>query len=311
MQILKQPVHEKKGYLSVKAPLPGLNDPEGDALPLSLPRVIDAHVHIFPQIFFKAVWDWFGKYGWPVRYQLPTNQLLEFLFVRGIEHVVAFQYAHKPGMAAWLNDYMIKKVDDFKGKLTGMATVFPGEEGAEEIVKRAFQKGLKGVKLHVHVQCFDLLSQDMERIYQTCVKAGHPMVIHAGREPGSPAYACDPYELCSADRVEDIIRSYPGLRLCVPHLGMDEFDAYGTMVEKYDNLWVDTAMALTDYLPLEQLPDIATIREDRIMYGSDFPNIPFAWDRELKVLAGSGLSHELLQKIVRKNAAEFFSIPIT
>jgi len=306
-QNLKESAH-KKGYLTVKVPLPGVDDLEGDALPCPFSRVIDAHVHIFPEVFFQAVWKWFGKHGWPIRYQLPTDQLLGFLFGRGVEHVVAFQYAHKPGMAQWLNDYMVEKVNHFKGKLTGMATVFPGEDGARSVVEKAFEKGLKGVKLHVHVQCFDLLSQDMECIYQACVKASRPMVIHAGREPSSSAYACDPYALCSADRVEEIIRSYPHLKLCVPHLGMDEFDEYSTMLERYDNLWVDTAMALTNYLPLEKLPDLALMRGDRIMYGSDFPNIPFAWDRELKALAGSGLSKELLNKIVQKNAGEFFSI---
>ncbi|SLM29459.1 putative metal-dependent hydrolase (TIM-barrel fold protein) [Desulfamplus magnetovallimortis] len=298
----------KRGYLSVKAPLPAVTDAEGKSVPLNLPPVIDAHVHIFPEPVYQAVWEWFSKYGWPIRYQLPSVGIIDFLLSRGIDHVVAFQYAHKPGMAGWLNDYMVKKVEQFRGRVTGMATVFPGEEGAEDIVKQAFKKGLKGIKLHMHVQCFELVSREMEILYAICSKASMPMVIHAGREPGSPAYPCDPYSICGAEKVEEVVRSYQGLRLCVPHLGMDQFDEYRTMLEKYDNLWMDTAMAITDYLPLEAMPDIKSFRLDRVMYGSDFPNIPYAWDRELKILADSGISAMESTQVLRENAIDFFSI---
>jgi len=46
------------------------------------------------------------------------------------------------------------------------------------------------------------------------------------------------------------------------------------------------------------------------MYGSDFPNIPYAWDRELKELKAADISHEALEKISYKNAAEFFSLKL-
>lgn len=297
-----------KGYLGIETPLPALNDPEGERIPAQFDHVIDAHVHIFPEMIFSAVRTWFGEHGWQIRYPLKTNAIIDFLLDRGVDHVVAFQYAHKPGMAEWLNDYMTVKVAHFEGKITGMATVFPGEEGAETILEKAFAKGLKGVKLHVHVQCFDLLSSDMEVIYRLCSEKNQPMVIHAGREPNSPAYACDPYRLCRADFVEEVIRSYPRLKLCVPHLGVDEFEAYRLMIETYDNLWLDTAMVITDYLPMDAMPDITRFRPDRIMYGSDFPNIPYAWDRELKVLAKSHLSKQSLKMICDHNAQVFFSI---
>lgn len=43
---------------------------------------------------------------------------------------------------------------------------------------------------------------------------------------------------------------------------------------------------------------------DRLMYGSDFPNIPFAWDRELKCLGDAVLSEANLNK----NATAFFDL---
>jgi hypothetical protein len=44
------------------------------------------------------------------------------------------------------------------------------------------------------------------------------------------------------------------------------------------------------------------------MYGSDFPNIPYAWDRELKWLKTSGLPHDSLEWILKKSAFNFFKL---
>jgi predicted TIM-barrel fold metal-dependent hydrolase len=44
------------------------------------------------------------------------------------------------------------------------------------------------------------------------------------------------------------------------------------------------------------------------MYGTDFPNIPYAWDRELKWLRNSGLPQGNLEWILGKSAADFFGL---
>ncbi|MBW2711308.1 MAG: hypothetical protein JRC58_05370 [Deltaproteobacteria bacterium] len=46
---------------------------------------------------------------------------------------------------------MAKICRKFPHKVSGMATVFPGENESERVLKEAFEMGLKGVKLHAHV----------------------------------------------------------------------------------------------------------------------------------------------------------------
>ncbi len=288
--------------------LPPLNDVEDVKIPNQFPLVVDSHVHIFPENIFKAVWEWFDKFAWPVRYKLSSVDILNYLLARGVGHIVAFQYAHKPGIAGELNYYMTKTCQEFPDKVTGMATVFPGESESDNILKEAFKLGLKGVKLHAHVQCFDMNSQEMDIIYDTCSSEDKPLVIHAGREPKSSAYKCDPYLLCSVEKLERVIKDYPRLKVCVPHLGADEFLPYKHLIEKYDNLWLDTAMALTDYLPIKNPLKLNEMRIDRIMYGSDFPMLPYAWDRELKWLERAEFSSASLELILGKNALTFFNI---
>ncbi|HYO56472.1 amidohydrolase family protein [Archangium sp.] len=286
-------------------PLPALDDEEGPRLPEGLPPVVDAHVHLFPDGVFEAVWRWFDQYGWPIRYKLHTPQVVSFLLSRGVHRVVALHYAHKPGMARFLNAY-IAEVARAEPRVLGLATVLPGEEGAADILAEAFAAGLKGVKLHCHVQCFAPDAPALHEVYDACARAGRPLVMHAGREPASPQYKCDVHALCSAERVERVLEDHPGLKLCVPHLGADEFDAYERLLERHDNLWLDTTMMVADYFPMALPHRLLEVRPERILYGTDFPNLPYAWDREVKQLLALRLGDEVEAGILGQNALQLF-----
>lgn len=294
----------------LKPSLPAINDQAGDHLPAGLPGVADAHVHVFPPHLFSAVWQWFDEHAWPIRYRLTTSQIFDFLLARGLRHIVALQYAHKPGIAAQLNHYMVEACRAYAGRVTGMATVFPGEKNAYQILRQAFDQGLGGVKLHAHVQCFDMNADAMEPIYTVCQSLQKPLIMHVGREPKSPAYLCDPYEICNVERLEKVLVAFPRLKVCVPHLGIDEIEDYRRLIAKYDNLWLDTTMVLTDYFPLAAAIDLRDYRPDRVMYGSDFPNIPYAWDRELKALREKGLREVVLEAVLITNAVRFYGFEI-
>ncbi len=293
------------GALAV--PLPCLDDPEGSKVPDGLPPVIDGHVHVFPDRLMAAVRNWFDQHGWPVRYRLGSEALIAFLLQRGIEHLVLLHYAHRPGISRELNRYVAGLCRE-NPRVTGLATVFPGEPGAADILAEGFALGLAGVKLHQHVQCFETDTPAVREICQVCADAGKPLLAHFGREPRSPSYRCDPHKLCSADHVERLLADFPTLRLCVPHLGADEFAAYRRLCGKFDNLWLDTTMMLADYFPGIHSPPLTEFPEDRLIYGTDFCNLPYAWDRELCRIRDMGLSDARMEKLLAGNARRFFDI---
>jgi len=239
---------------------------------------------------------------------MAASDAIDYLLSRGVSHVVALQYAHKPGISRMLNRFMAETCSRFSGRVTGMAAVFPGEPDADQILREAFGMGLKGVKLHAHVHCFDLNSEEMNRIYALCASEKKPLVIHAGREPKSEAYRCDSYQICSAERVKRVLEDFPDLKICVPHLGFDEISAYGRLVERFGNLWLDTTMMLAGYFPMKDPIELQRFRMDRVMYGSDFPNIPYAWDRELLWVKRSGLKGEFLEWLLHKSVSEFIGL---
>jgi predicted TIM-barrel fold metal-dependent hydrolase len=287
-------------------PMPAVNDEEGAALPVGLPPVVDAHVHVFPDGVFEALWRWFDTHAWPVRYKLHAREVLRFLFSRGVSRAVALHYAHRPGMARALNDFVAQLCAE-EPRLIGLATVLPGEPGAVDILREAFAAGLQGVKLHCHVQCLAPDDAKLHEVYEACVAADRPLVMHAGREPASPAYACDVYALCAVERVERVLKDHPKLKLCVPHFGADEFDGYARLLERYEGLWLDTTMIGSDYFPLTVPRRLFEVRPQRVLYGTDFPNIPYAWDRELKKLLERKLGDDAEAGLLGGNALRLFN----
>ncbi len=292
----------------IEGPLAALGDEEGEQVPPGL-RVVDAHVHLFPDRVFEALWDWFDAHAWEVRYRLSAPRVLEFLFERGIEAVVALTYAHKPGISEGLNAFLAEQVAPWP-RAVGLGTVLPGEPGTSQIVRAAFEEhGLAGVKLHCHVQCLAADDPAIDPVYAECAAAGKPVLIHAGPSPACPGYRCDPRTLCDAGAVQRVLERHPGLTLVVPHLGADLYAEFEALLDGFPNLWLDTTMALTDFLPIAG-PDTGYLarRWDRLLFGTDFPNLPFAWDRELEVVLGTDLTPEQRDAILFGNALRVFGL---
>jgi predicted TIM-barrel fold metal-dependent hydrolase len=291
----------------VTLPLPALGDSEGDAVRADLPPVFDAHVHLFDDATFERIWRWFDLYGWPVRYRLPSAQVIAFQRARGVRRIAGLCYSHKPGLARGMNRMMAALQAENPDFLVGLGTVLPGEDDAGGIVREAFALGLHGIKLHCHVQVFAPDDPACAPIYEACAEADRPLVIHAGREPRSPAYKADVEALCRVDRTERVLRDWPKLRVVVPHLGVDEYDGYADLLARYDNLWLDTTMVLAGYFPQAPPPRMFAIRPDRLLYGTDFPNLPYAWDRELVRIANAGFGDDALEALLGGNAERLYA----
>ncbi|KAK3809986.1 MAG: amidohydrolase family protein [Benniella sp.] len=268
--------------------------------------IIDAHVHVFPQKLMDAVWTFFDNFYWPVRYkETYLANRADFLIEQGVHHVVLLVYAHRAGIARDLNKFLAQTVNSMNERYsqtsdngaaprrrvaTGLGTVMPGEPGATEILAEAFSKlGLSGIKMHSHVQCVPANHPTMDEVYETCVRFNKPVLIHAGKEPNSAAYKVDAGKICDASIVEDVLKRYPTLRICVPHLGMNQYQEFFDLLDRYPNLYLDTTMTLAAFFksfgddePLvEMMRSMLLKYSDRVLYGTDWPNIPYDWCREL------------------------------
>jgi uncharacterized protein len=268
--------------------------------------VFDAHVHLFPGRLSQAIWSWFDVHAWPVRYRLDAEASIEFLIQRGVKRFAGLVYAHKPGIARGLNQFLAD-LAAAHSQVVALGTVLPGEPDAEEIVREALGPlGLRGIKIHCHVQRMSPDDPRLDPVYAFCQEAQRPVVIHAGREPASEGYGVDTRALCSPAQVERVLQRYPTLNLIVPHLGAADYEAYAALLSAHENLWLDTTMALAAYFTGTPPPALFPRFAVRCLYGSDFPNLPYAWDRELKVIASTSMSESTREALLWGNAKRLF-----
>jgi predicted TIM-barrel fold metal-dependent hydrolase len=92
----------------------------------------------------------------------------------------------------------------------------------------------------------------------------------------------------------------------VPHLGFDDTERFEQMLAAYPNLYLDTTMVIGGYF--ERHPDVEILRRwpERILFGTDFPNIPYEWDRELRALRALKLPAADEERILSGNALRLF-----
>ncbi len=286
-----------------------LRDP--DPVP-PLRGVVDAHVHLFPPAVLRALWDWFDRPGWPIRYRLQAREGLAFLERQGVRRVWGLHYAHTAGLARITNAFVTELARE-RPLVVPFGTVLPGEPEASRIVAESLDDyGHAGLKLHCHVQKVAPDDPRMFPIYEALAERGKVAFVHAGREPSTEAYGFDCRGRCGFAPVRRVVERFPELKLVVPHLGQDQWREFFALLRDAPNLYLDTTMAVGGYLT-DDVPTRADVLEvaDRLLFGSDFPNLPYPWARELVWLAGLDLPAEAREAIAGGNAERLVPPPST
>jgi predicted TIM-barrel fold metal-dependent hydrolase len=271
------------------------------------PMIVDAHVHLFPERLAEAVRRWFAEHAWDIRYRLHVADAVRTLREGGIDRAVALPYAHKPGMAVALNDFTLQIAREHR-EVVPCCTVFPGEDGGERILAEALAGEFAGVKIHCHVMRIAPDDPRMDAVWRASARHRKPVVIHCGNEPALAGYGVDVRAFSGAARLERALRRHPDAIAVVPHLGMDETARFEALLDELPNLHLDTTMAITGYFPYAADLGILRRRPDRVLYGTDFPNLPYDWRREIDAVRALRLPASDEARILGGNAARLFGL---
>jgi len=293
----------------------GLSAPRDDAdVPdfwraLGLPGLADVHVHFMPERVLRKVWAFFddaNNYGrpWPVTYRYDEDERLRILRGFGVRAFPSLVYPHKPDMAAWLNDW----ARDFAARTPDCvptATFYP-EPSASAYVGEALAAGARIFKVHVQVGAYDPRDPLLDDVWGRLADAGVPVVTHCGSGPREGAYT-------GPEIIGEVLARHPRLRMVIAHMGMPEYAAHLKLAETYPNVHLDTTMFATDYIesmmpfPRDLLPRLADLT-DRIVLGTDFPNIPYPYAHQLESLARLDLGDAWLRAVLWENGARLLGV---
>lgn len=258
-----------------------------------------------PERIQEAIWRHFDEQGdWPVAYRLGEADRLERLRALGVVRHTALAYAHRPGVARWLNTHTLGLAAEHPQVLPTF-TFYP-EPDAPEYVAEALAAGGRCAKVHLQVGKFDACDPLLDEAWGQVERAGAPVVLHAG----AVADGSGGEEWCGVGPVRRLLERHPGLVLIVAHLGMPDFDGFFGLAAEVPSLRFDTAMALVPSMILRQVParmgERLAALEDRVLFGSDFPTIPSPVVDQVRAAAGLGLGPGFARRVLWDNAAELF-----
>jgi predicted TIM-barrel fold metal-dependent hydrolase len=277
---------------------------------LGLPGVVDVHTHFMPANVLAKVWAYFDSAGpllgrsWPVTYREAEDARVARLRAYGVERFTSLLYPHKPGMAAWLNTWAA----DFAARTPDCvpsATFFP-EPGAGEEVAAAVRRGVRVFKAHVQVGGYDPTDPLLDPVWGVLEDSGTPVVIHCGSGPAPGTHT-------GPGPVVEVLARFPRLRLVVAHLGMPEYADFLGLAERHEGVHLDTTMVFTDFaeqtspFPVAERPRLRELGE-RVLLGTDFPNIPHPYLHQVEALVRLDLGEEWLRGVLRDNAVRLLGL---
>lgn len=278
---------------------------------LGLPGLVDLHVHFMPQNVLDKVWDFFDHVGdapgtppWTIAYRTGESERIAKLGELGVARFTALNYAHRPGMADWLNEYSAAFAAAHPQAIHS-ATFYP-EPGVEKTVAAALAAGARIFKIHVQVSEIDPLDPVLDTAWDLVAEAATPVVIHCGNGPHRGTFT-------GPDPIFELVRRHPDLVLVIAHAGLPEYEQFARLALENPNVYLDTTMVATDYMnaiaPLPaDLPELFARLSDRIVLGSDFPNIPYPYAHQIDALARLGLGDEWLRGVLWRNPVRLLGL---
>lgn len=287
------------------------SDVPGIAADLGLPGLFDVHVHFMPPQVFRKVRAYFDAQGpligrpWPITYRGTDDERVAQLRAMGVKRFSALSYAHKPGIAPFMNDWTRDFAAD-KPDCLWSGTFYPEPEAAS-YVPELIEAGVEVFKAHLQVGNFAANDPLLETAWGALAESGTPVVLHAGSRPAPGAHT-------GPDGVADVLSRHPGLALVIAHMGAPEVSAFMDLADRFDEVRLDTTMAFVDFFGHDPAaapkirPRLIDL-QSRILLGSDFPNIPYDYAHQIEGLLRLDLGDDWLRDVMWNNGNALFAKP--
>ena len=276
-------------------------------------RYIDIHTHLHPERLSRAIRKWFTDHSdWKLEYPTEPELVAAFLRDHGVERFVYFSYAHKAGIAREINAWLHATAGRLPDGIP-LGTIHPDDPDLMDAVDEALVGyAFKGFKFHINVQRFYPDDPRVLPVYERLLALDRFLLIHVGSAPWPNAFDGFP-------RFARVMDMFPRLKVVVAHMGSFETRQFMQLMERCPNLYLDTTMAFApvrhEYRRIDtRLNRISVTNDDllrwqdRIVFGSDFPNLPYPYEEEREALWLRDLPLAAFRKIFRDNAAALLGL---
>lgn len=213
------------------------------------------------------------------------------------------------------NDYAAGLVKRFPQAFIGsFAAIDPwkGKAAIRELERAVKELGMIGVKFQQAIQEFYPNDRRFYPIYEKCVELKVPVLFHAGTTgagaglPGGGRFSLKytrpiPY-------IDDVAYDFPELTIIMAHPGWPWIEEQIAVLLHKANVYLDLSGWAPRYFPDNLKREINSRLQDKVLYGSDYPEIPPK--RWLEEFEAGGYKPEVVEKVLLKNAIRLFNLKV-
>ena len=255
--------------------------------------IIDIHTHAFPDQIARIAIPALEREGQIKAYLNGTvADLLASMDRAGVASSVVCSIATRPEQFQPILEWSRLIRND---RIIPFPSLHPEDPNLLEHLEQLHDEGFKGVKMHPYYQNYFLDDYNLFALYERMNELGMILVIHAGYDIAYPRIRrADP------QRIVDVCRHFPGLKLIATHLGgWDEWEDVRLLLTG-EPIYMEISFAL-DFLDQIRLRDILLNHPpDYLLFGTDSP-----WSDQattIKMLAKLGLPANLYEMMISSNA---------
>lgn len=262
-------------------------------------KIIDFHVHLFPDRLFDAIWEAFLKqYNWHILHRYYYQECIARLREAGVDAIVYSNYAHRAGIAGGLNRWNEEILREYED-LYCFAAYHPDDDDALDMARRLVKNPkILGFKLQLLVQNFYPFDERLFPLYEMVIRNNKHILFHTGTGPvGNPYVGLEPFM--------KVLDRFPDLPATIAHLGAHEYAGFMALLDRHPGLYLDTAFCFlpVPYDGYNLGPGYLEKYKSRILYGSDYPNLITPWEAEIENLLKMNLSREFYDRVFFDNGA--------
>ena len=137
-------------------------------------------------------------------------------------------------------------------------------------------------------------------LYEMIIERKKRVLLHVGTGPvrGSA--------FVGVTHFKKLLDRFPDLPANIPHMGGLEFEAFLELLDHHPGLYLDTSYSFVPHVPytFNLGNDWLERYKDRILYGSDFPNLIHPREQEIEYLLHLDLSDDFYRKAFWDNGCK-------
>ena len=279
-------------------------------------RIIDLHCYPNTQAwidcqgpYVKALAEYWGR-EWVAK---EEDEVIQEFTDAGVEAVlVALDLETTIATPPCSNEYveaMWKRHPDRVIQAWGAVDPFKGEIAIQEAKHAIENLGLLGFHFHPIMGHFSVNDRHFYPLWETIAALNAPVMIDVGTTgmgAGLPGGMGAKIRHAHPLAIDDLAADFPTLKIVAAHPGWPWGDEMTAVALHKGNVFWELSGWAPKYFPELLKKDIRGRLQDKVMFGSDYPSLPY--ERIMREWDELGYKPEIMEKVFHKNAEEFLGL---